>query len=101
MDDICPKCGLPKSICVCTEIVKEDQQITIKKDTKRFGKVVTIITGLDKNSDLKNMAKDLKRKLACGGTLKNNEIILQGDHREKVKKFLIERGYKEGTIVVK
>ncbi len=101
MDDICPKCGLPKSICVCTEITKEDQQITIKKDAKRFGKIVTIISGLDKSSDTKGLIKELKRKFACGGTLKNNEIILQGDHKDKTKDFLISKGYKQSSIVVK
>lgn len=95
--DICPKCGLPKQACICDEIVKTEQRIQVKTDKRRYGKVITIISGL-RDIDLKNIAKELKHKLACGGTVKNNEIELQGEHRKKVKQELIKLGFPEEAI---
>ena len=68
---------------------------------KRYGKYVTIIKGIDpKKIDLKELKRKLKSKLACGGTYKNGEIELQGDHRERVKKILIEEGFQKDIIEV-
>ena len=95
--DICPKCGLPLQACVCTEIAKTEQQIEIKTIKKKFGKISTLIYGL-KDVDTKDIAKKLKEKLACGGTVKNNVIELQGDHRHKAKSFLVELGFEALNI---
>ena len=40
MSDICPKCGLPKELCVCDIIAKETQKITVKIEKKKFGKIL-------------------------------------------------------------
>ncbi|MBN2066884.1 MAG: translation initiation factor [Candidatus Diapherotrites archaeon] len=98
MEEICQKCGLPKNLCVCQQIAKEQQKIRIRVDSRRFGKVVTVVSGLGKDVDLEELTKQLKRKLACGGTLKNSEIILQGSHKNKVKQMLLEQGFKEELI---
>ena len=100
MDEICSKCGLPKNLCVCQEIAKEEQKIKIRVDKRRFGKIVTIVSGLESSVNPVDILKELKRKLACGGTAKDNEIILQGNHKTKVKEFLMERGFKEELIDV-
>jgi len=96
--DICPKCGLPKEACVCQEITKEEQKIKVTTESKRFGKIATIISGFSKDIDLKNVAKMLKSELACGGTVKDNHIELQGDHRKKVKQALVNFGFPESSI---
>jgi len=96
--DICPRCGLPKQACVCKEIAKTKQRIKVGTDKRRYGKIITLVTGLDKEVDLKETAKKLKSELACGGTVKNNVIELQGDHRKKVKQALIKLGFPEDTI---
>jgi translation initiation factor 1 len=49
---------------------------------------------------LKKLAKELKSKLATGGTVKNGRIELQGDHRERVKELLAEMGYSPDNIVI-
>lgn len=48
--------------------------------------------------DLKNLAKQLKELLACGGTIKNNEIELQGEHVKKIKEKLISLGFSPDSI---
>lgn len=86
--------GLPDELFAWEEISKEQQVIKIYTDKRRYGKTVTIIEGFDpKDVDLKEMAKSLKRKVATGGTVKDGRIELQGDQREKVKRFLEDMGY--------
>jgi len=94
--NICPKCGLPLETCVCKELAKTKQKIKIEKVTRSFNKVVTIIRGID--TDTKQIAKKLKEQLACGGTVKNNIIELQGDHTKKVKEKLVAMGFDEESI---
>ncbi len=96
--DICPKCGLPLQACVCEEIAKTAQRIKIETDKRRYGKIITLVVGLSKDVDIKNTAKKLKSELACGGTVKNNIIELQGDHGKKVKPALVKLGFPEETI---
>ena len=98
MREICPKCGLPREICACEALEKEEMaEIKVYTTKKKFGKLVTIIEGLGKD-ELDRTAKELKRKLACGGTAKEGVIVLQGDHRNRVKQFLTALGYSEERI---
>jgi len=100
--NICPKCGLPKELCVCETIAKETQRIKVYLESKKFGKNYTVITGIDdKEIDLKKLMKTLKSELACGGTDKEGRIELQGDHRHKVKEVLVKFGFAENMIEVK
>ncbi|MDD5317474.1 MAG: stress response translation initiation inhibitor YciH [Candidatus ainarchaeum sp.] len=101
MADICPKCGLPTEICACEALVKEEAvRIKVYTTRKRFGKLVTIVEGLSA-SDLNGAAKELKRKLACGGSAKDDYIVLQGDHKRKVRQILVGMGYNENSIDVR
>jgi len=94
MSEICPICGLPKEICVCEDIAKERQYVEITMDKRRYGKMVTIVGGIDSsNISIDEIAKTLKTKCAAGGTVKNGQIELQGDHKRKVKKVLEEMGF--------
>ena len=94
MSDICPKCGLPKEICVCEEIAREQQNITIAVDRRRYGKVMTVVDGLNPHDlDLDSLISNLKSICACGGTIKDGKIELQGDHRPKVKETLEKMGF--------
>jgi len=91
---ICPKCGLPKELCICEEVAKEQQRINVKINKRRYGKEVTIIEGLNPyDIDLDDLVKFFKSKLACGGTIKGSSIELQGNHLERVKDLLVEKGY--------
>jgi translation initiation factor 1 len=94
MSNICPKCGLPKEICVCEDIAREQQKITIVVDKRRYGKMMTIVDGIDPHElDLDSLISNLKSICACGGTIKDGKIELQGDHRAKVKQSLEKMGF--------
>ena len=102
MSEICPKCGLVKELCVCETIAKESQLIKIFLERKKFRKFSTIIGGIDqKEIDIKDLAKKLKEQFACGGTVKEGNIELQGDHKNKIKDILIKMGFSPDTIEVK
>lgn len=96
--EICPKCGLPKQACVCEQIVKSSQKIKVSTDKKRYGKIVTVVTGFDAGIDIKGIAKALKNELACGGTSKDGVIELQGDHTKKIKEILVNLGFERESI---
>ncbi len=100
--DVCNVCSLPKDLCVCQTLAREDQKITISVVKRRFGKLATLVSGFDeKMIDLKDLLKKLKMKLACGGTSKNGIIELQGAHADKVKAELIKLGFNQHSIIVK
>lgn len=97
--DICPKCGLPLQACVCQEIAKTEQRIQVTTEKKKFGKMVTVISGF-RDVDLKAISKSLKHELACGGTVRENAVELQGDHLKNIKKVLSKLGFTEESIEI-
>ena len=100
MPDMCPRCGLPKELCVCDILDREaTRRIKVYKTKAKFSKFVTIVEGLT-GDELERTAKDLKTKLACGGTYKKGVIELQGDHLDEVKKELMSIGFPESSIDV-
>lgn len=102
MSNICQKCGLPRELCVCETIAKESQKVIVKTESRSFGKIYTIVEGIDNAEiELSELAKKLKSKLACGGTVKTNKIELQGDHKRKVKEILIQFGFAPETIEIR
>jgi len=101
MVEICPICGLPKDICACGELSKEQQKIRVRLETRKFHRVMTVIDGInDKDVNLSRLAQKMKTFCACGGTAKNGQIMLQGDQRDKAHYFLIQMGYPEENIEV-
>lgn len=101
MSEVCINCGLPKELCVCETIAKERQAIIVRSVAKKFGKIYTQVVGIDtKEIDIKDLAKKLKNRLACGGTMKNSVIELQGDHRSRVREILVEAGFAPEAIQI-
>jgi translation initiation factor 1 len=91
---ICATCGLPKEICVCEDLGRETTQLSVEMDTRRYGKAVTVVRGLEaKPDEAEKLARDLKKGLATGGSGKGGVIVLQGDHRKDVVRLLQSKGY--------
>lgn len=74
----------------------EQQEIMVRETKKKF-KMVTEVTGLDAK-DSEAMLRELKKELACGGTVKDNIIELQGKHTKKVRSFLVKKGFSAKNI---
>lgn len=88
-----------------TEVLKEldtqESRIIVRMELRKFQKPTTLIQGLKgSKADLEKLTHDLKRKLATGGTLKDGLILLQGDHRERIKEILVGMGYSPEHIEV-
>lgn len=96
--EIDPKTGLPIEAIEWEDLAKSSQKIRITTDKKRYGKIVTLVSGFDKGIDMKKTAKALKNELACGGTFKGNMVELQGDHTKKIKQILVKLGFDEDSI---
>ncbi len=79
----------------------QQQKLKVKLESKhRGGKTVTLVDGfVGKDEDLQQLGKQLKNFCGTGGSAKDNEIIIQGDQREKVLQWLLKNGYKNAKKV--
>jgi translation initiation factor 1 len=91
---ICPDCGAPTQSCNCKDL--QDQKVLgsgkvrVRREVKgRGGKAVTVITGLPMNKNsLTHCCREMKRKLGVGGSLKGENIEIQGDHVTRILNHL-------------
>lgn len=99
MPEIDPITGLPKELGIWENIAKESQKIKVKLVKKKFGKKYTAIEGVNEHEvDIKELAKKLKSRFACGGTAKDGVIELQGDHTKDMRKELIKQGFSPDSV---
>lgn len=82
------------------ELEKGELHIVVSKEIRKWNKPVTVITGLKDRPDAKDITKTFKTKIGTGGTFKNGQIELQGDHRDTVKDLLVKIGFSEESIEV-
>ena len=74
----------------------KQQKLKVRLDTKqRAGKAVTLVENfVGKDEDLEDLGKKLKNFCGTGGSVKDSQIIIQGDQREKILQWLVKNDYK-------
>ena len=82
------------------ELERGETHVVISKEIRKWNKPVTVISGLKDRTDAKDITKAFKTKIGTGGTFKDGQMVLQGDHRETVKDLLIKKGFPEESIEV-
>lgn len=82
-------------------ITPAEQKLKVKLETKhRAGKAVTLLEGFSGTDEEKEqIGKQLKSFCGTGGSVKNGEILVQGDNREKVLQWLLKNGYKNAKKI--
>ena len=98
---MCKACGKPTAKCVCKKKqamskVRTDGIIRIRREVKgRKGKTVTVASGFELDgAELKALAALLKRRCGTGGSVKDGDIVIQGDHRDILLSEIKKQGYK-------
>ncbi|MBI5579587.1 MAG: translation initiation factor Sui1 [Deltaproteobacteria bacterium] len=95
---ICSSCAKPAAACTCRQKqappAPADGVIRIRREVKgRGGKTVTVASGFQlDDAGLKQLAAELKRRCGTGGSVKDGEILIQGEHRETILAELKKRG---------
>jgi translation initiation factor 1 len=86
---------------IVARLDREQARVTVRLEARRFGKPATLIEGLRLEKEgLRSLATRMKRKLATGGTVKDNVILLQGDQRIAAARFLVDSGFQQQSIEV-
>lgn len=75
------------------DLDRATQTLTVGTDERRYGKAMTLVEGLESKSEASDLASELKSTLGAGGTVKEGHIEIQGDHADRVRDLLEERGY--------
>jgi len=100
---MCPGCGWPARDCRCSARVSDESvperpgaivaKLRMEKNG-RGGKMVTVVDNLPRNAAfLKDLCRDLKRSCATGGAVQDGAVELQGDLRDRVRRFLTAKGF--------
>jgi translation initiation factor 1 len=98
---VCPTCGWPDRDCKCSSQFARDEAVPARVVAKlrmeksgRGGKVVTVVYDLPQNAAfLKDLVGELKRTCGTGGTVANNTVEIQGEHRDRIRAALTKKGW--------
>jgi translation initiation factor 1 len=98
---VCPTCGWPATDCKCSSTLARDEAVPARVPAKlrmeksgRGGKTVTVVYGLPRNTAfLKELAQELKRVCGTGGAAGEDYVELQGDLRDRVRDYLVKKGF--------
>jgi translation initiation factor 1 len=101
---ICPACARPAAQCTCRKRpaneasprpLPTDGIVRIRRETQgRKGKIVTVIHGLLLTGDgLEELARLIKQHCGSGGTIQEGTLVIQGDHRQRIRELLEKKGY--------
>jgi translation initiation factor 1 len=88
--ETCPDCNEPIAGCICSLKKAPTGLSNTVYIKRRGGKTVTTLSNI--GEDAKNIQKELQRLCGAGGTVKKGIVEIQGDHREKIKRYLESKG---------
>ena len=87
-----PFAGIPDD--PTADLDRAEQVLSIRVERRTYNKPVTVIEGFDPNAvDMKALGTEIKRAMGAGGTVDDGTIEVQGDHEERVRELLAERGF--------
>jgi translation initiation factor 1 len=96
-DSLSDIAGLPDELGLDEAFAQDTQQLTVRVESRRYGKPTTIVDGFDPEltdaGDLQELASDLKKAVGAGGTVTDGHVEVQGDQADRVRELLQERGY--------
>ena len=95
----CDRCGELERDCKCPPSLKppmrpEEQTARVSVEKRKRGKIATVVRGLAEGEYLHAMLTNLKTACGAGGTVKDGEVEIQGDHLAKVQQLLRDEGYR-------
>jgi len=76
------------------DFAREASTVRLRVESRRYGKLVTVLDGFADGLDLEELARELKRFVGAGGTVKAGTVELQGEHRKAVVPWLRARGFR-------
>jgi translation initiation factor 1 len=74
------------------DLDRAPQQLSVRTEERRYDKPVTVVEGFEGSTDLPELASQLKSAVGAGGTVKDDAVEVGGDHRERVRELLEEKG---------
>ncbi|MFC7069320.1 translation initiation factor [Halobaculum lipolyticum] len=87
-----PFAGIPDDLTA--DLDRAQQVLSIRVERRTYNKPVTVIEGFDPEAvDMKALGTEIKRAMGAGGTVDGGTIEVQGDHEERVRDLLVERGF--------
>ncbi|NHN42762.1 translation initiation factor [Halorubellus sp. JP-L1] len=75
------------------DLDRASQELSVSTEERRYGKKMVVVDGFQSGTDVRALASELKSALGTGGTAKDDRIELQGDHADRVRDLLRERGF--------
>ena len=85
---------------ILSALDRETARIRVRAEPRRYNKPATVISGFPAGVDLADITRQLKNRLATGGSVVEGEVYLQGDHRGRIREELGKLGFDPGTIEI-
>ncbi|MGI0053519.1 MAG: translation initiation factor [Thermoplasmata archaeon] len=85
---------------ILSALDRETARIRVRAEPRRYNKPATVISGFPPGVDLADIARQLKNRLATGGSVVEGEVYLQGDHRVRIREELARLGFEADAVEV-
>jgi translation initiation factor 1 len=85
---------------ILSALDRESARIRVRVEPRRYNKPATVVSGFPTGVDLAEITRQLKNRLATGGSVVEGEVYLQGDHRARIRDELARLGFEGEAIEV-